>query len=171
MKGTWVQRMAGWKEGLGKYKYAALVVVVGVFLLLLPPFGTGEKRSAERADTANGEEFDVNAFEEKLEQVLSRIDGAGEVKVLLTLEGGSRQVLAQDQTRSVEGDVSCATVTVGRGTGSQDVVTLQTVAPEFRGAAVVCPGGRDPQVCYELTRAVSALTGLGADCISVSPGN
>lgn len=61
-------------------------------------------------------------------------------------------------------------VTVGRGAGNQDVVSLQTVAPQFRGALVVCPGGGDPQVRLRLIEAVSALTGLGANRVSVCQG-
>ena len=51
--------------------------------------------------------------------------------------------------------------------GQQDVVPLQTVAPEFRGALVVCPGGGNAQVRLKLIEAVSALTGLGSDRIAV----
>ena len=64
-----------------------------------------------------------------------------------------------------------STVTLGRGSGEQSVVPLQTLAPQFRGALVVCPGGEDPQVRLKLAEAVSALTGLGADRISICKGN
>ena len=95
--------------------------------------------------------------------------GAGEAQVVLTLKSGSRQVLAQDTQRGADGDSSSATVTLGRGSGSQEVVPLQTLAPQFQGALVVCPGGGDPEVCLQIIQAVSALTGLGSDRISVCP--
>ena len=59
------------------------------------------------------------------------------------------------------------TVTLGRGSGGQSVVPLQTMEPEFRGALIVCPGGGDPQVRLALLKAVSALTGLGADRVCI----
>ena len=90
--------------------------------------------------------------------------------VVLTLETGSRQVLARDQERDGQGASSSTVVTVGRGSGSQGVVPLQTVAPQFRGALVVCPGGGDPQVRLKLIQSVAALTGLGSDRISICPG-
>ena len=62
-------------------------------------------------------------------------------------------------------------VTVEGSSGEQGVVPLQTVAPQFRGALVVCPGGGEAKVKLELIRAVSALTGLGADSITVCRGN
>ena len=88
--------------------------------------------------------------------------------MVLTLEGGSRRVLARDEERDGEGGTSSTVVTVeGDGGG---VVPLQTVAPRFRGALVVCPGGGEAQVKLELVRAVSALTGLGSDAITVCRG-
>ena len=86
-------------------------------------------------------------------------------------DSGSRRVLAQDREQDRDGGGSVSTVTVGRGSGTQEVVPLQTLAPEFRGALVVCPGGGDARVRLMLTQAVSALTGLGTDRISICEGN
>ena len=61
-------------------------------------------------------------------------------------------------------------VTVGKGSGQQEAVPIQTVAPEFRGALVVCPGGGNAATRLKLIEAVSALTGLGSDRISVCAG-
>ena len=110
-------------------------------------------------------------LEEKLARTLSGIHGAGETEVMLTLKSGSRQVLAQDTQSRGEGERSVSTVTLGRGSGSQEVVPLQTVAPQFRGALVVCAGGDDPGVRLQVIRAGSALTGLGSDCITVCQGD
>ncbi len=151
-----------------KYAPAALVLLAGVILLLLP---SGKEAPAEiRSGEGAAEPFELEAFEEKLERSLSAIEGAGETRVVLTLDGGSRQVLAQDREQDGDG-ASSSTVTLGRGSGEQSVVPLQTMAPSFRGALVVCPGGNDPQVRLRLTQAVAALTGLGADRITVCPGN
>ena len=166
MKIKWADLALKWKGALEKYKYALLVVAAGVVLLLLP--GGGEEKNQEVPQQA--ETFDLVEFEKKLAQVLSQVQGAGRVEVVLTLAGGSRQVLAQDRDRDRDGGVGSTTVTIGKGSGSQDVVALQTLAPSFRGALVVCPGGGDPQVRLALIQAVSALTGLGSDRISVCTG-
>ena len=91
--------------------------------------------------------------------------------MVLTLDGGSRRILAQDQERDGTGGGASSTVTLGRGSGNQEVVPLQTLAPSFRGALVVCPGGGDPRVGLALTEAVSVLTGLGADSIAICGGD
>ena len=54
--------------------------------------------------------------------------------------------------------------------GVEGTVTLQQLSPQFQGALVVCSGGGEPTVQLRLVEAVSALTGLGADKISVCKG-
>ena len=151
-----------------KYKYVLLVIAAGIVLLLLPlggeenPTSGGTERQAESGEeTFRGEEM-----ERRLEEALSRVDGAGEVTVVLTVKSGARQILAQDSSRSGE-ESSTSTVVVSTGSGTEDAVVLQQVYPQYQGALVVCPGGGDPAVCLKLVDAVSALTGLGADKISI----
>lgn len=171
MKGTWPELAQRWKGALGKYQYVLLVLAAGVALLLLPTGGRRDSPSQPGPPAEAQEAFDLDAFEKKLAQTLSQVKGAGEAEVVLTLDGGSRQVLAQDRERDGGGGASSTVVTVGQGSGSQGVVPLQTLAPNFRGALVVCPGGGDPSVRLALIGAVSALTGLGADRITICEGN
>ncbi|MCI5704054.1 MAG: stage III sporulation protein AG [Oscillospiraceae bacterium] len=156
---------------LGKCKYVLLVGLVGAVLLLLP---TGEK-TGQTAPAAASETdlFQVESMERRLETALSRVEGAGEVTVVLTLKDGPRQVLAQDGSAS-EGDSQTtretSTVMASKGSGTQEPVALQELGPCYRGALVVAPGAGDPQVRLALSEAVSALTGLGADKISICKG-
>ena len=170
MKEKWSGLARRWRGALEKYRYVLLVIGAGVVLLLLPA-GERPAPSAPAATAQEGAEgFDLEGFEEKLAQALSQVEGAGRVRVVLTLKEGSRQVLARDREEDQNGGTSSTVVTVGRGSGNQGVVPLQTVAPQFRGALVVCPGGGDPQVRLKLIEAVSALTGLGSNCVSVCQG-
>ncbi len=170
MKWKWPEAAQRWKGALRKYQYVLLVMAAGVVLLLLPTGGRDSPREGAPQQQTEGASFDLEAFEKKLAGTLSQIEGAGETRVVLTLDGGSRQVLARNQEREGDGGTSNTVVTVGRGSGQQDVVPLQTVAPQFRGALVVCPGGGSAQVRLKIIEAVSALTGLGSDRISVCAG-
>ena len=162
MKVPWPPGLSAWKKGMERYGYVLLVVAVGMVLLLWPQGGEAKEAVAQESVQ---EDFDLEVFEEKLARTLSQIQGAGEAQVVLSLQSGSRQVLAQDREQGSQS--STTTVTVGRGSGSQEVVPVQTVAPQFRGALVVCPGGDDPQVRLAVMEAVSAVTGLGSNHISV----
>jgi len=152
---------------LGAYKYALLVIAVGALLLLWP---AGEKQEAPGQTAAPEEDFSVSQLERQLEEVLSRIDGAGRVSVMLTVKSGMERVLAQDETASPE-EHTRETVVVSTGSGRQEVVLLAQRYPTFQGALVVCSGGGDAQVRLLITQAVSALTGLGSGRISVCRGN
>lgn len=154
------------RQGKGWFSPPALAVLaIGCLLLLMP---TGEKGAADTRSEEQTVLFDLEGFERRLEQALSDIEGAGETKVVLSLDSGERQILAQDREQTNSG-ASVQTVTVGGGS-DRSVVPIQTVAPGFRGALVVSPGAGDAAVRLALTRAVSVLTGLGSDCICVTTG-
>lgn len=169
MNVRWPEAAQRWKGALRRYQYVLLVMAVGAVLLLLPG-GSRDNPPARESGCQEEVSFDLEAFEEKLSQTLSQVEGAGEVRVVLTLDGGSRQVLARNQEQEGNGGSSNTVVTVGKGSGQQEVVPLQTVAPQFRGALVVCPGGGDAATRLKLIEAVSALTGLRSDKISVCRG-
>lgn len=155
-----------WRPLWKQYWMVALIVVVGIGLMLLP---TGSDAKPETSQSETFSSFDLEEFEQRLARILSKVEGAGTATVMLTLKHDGLQVLAQDVEQDGE-HKSSTTVTLGQGSGTQRVVTLQRQGPEFQGAVVVCAGGNTPQVRLALTQAVSALTGLGADCISVCAG-
>lgn len=158
-------------EVLGRYKYVLLVAALGAALLAWP----SEKppTNAAAAPAAPGAES-AGELEQQLEEILGKMAGVGRVDVLLTLHSGRELVLAQDSTLRYSGDVQAPdsydrttdTVIVSGG-GAGDVVVTQQRFPLYRGALVVCDGGGSDSVRLEIIGAVSALTGLGADKISV----
>ena len=164
------KRLAG---ALEKYKFVLLVLLAGILLLVLPLPGGGGAEELPRETAAAGAEFDLDALERRMEAALSRIEGAGEGSGVLALRAGTPQVLAQDvsSARSQEDqEEGRTTVVVSAGSGRGEAVALQQIYPQFQGALVVCAGGDDPAVQLKLVEAVSALTGLGSDKISICKG-
>ena len=160
-----------WKL-LDQYKYVLIAIAVGIVLLLWP---SGEGGQGPPADTA-GEQgmFDLEELEKKLAQTLSQVEGAGKVTVTLTLKSGMEQVLASDRSTSVTergSSVEEETVIINAGTGQgQSAVLLTQRYPTFQGALVVCEGGDDAGIRLLMTQAVSSLTGIGSDRITVCKG-
>ena len=152
-----------WKELWGRYRYILLAVLAGAVLLLMP----GKTEQTEKGRTQEKEiSFDLQAEEHRLERILSQIQGAGRVTVMLTVKEGTRQVLAKD-TRLSEREQSSTAVVVSSGSGQEEPVFLQSIYPRFQGALVVCDGGGDARIKLELLEAMRALTGLGAEKIAV----
>ena len=58
-------------------------------------------------------------------------------------------------------------VTLNRGSGYEDVVVTEQTYPVYQGAVVVCQGAGDSSVNLAVIQAVSVLTGLGSDKITV----
>lgn len=169
------------KEKLKGVKYPLLVLLVGLLLLLLPTGGSGEKaEESDSSDGASGQAAQAPGtasggdLEEKLEEMLSLIDGAGQVRVLLTPVNDGEKVLARDsvtstqtrdgETRSEESDSAVILQRSGGGSGTVEVSYLY---PEYRGAVVAAQGAEDPKVKLEIIEAVKAATGLSSDAVKV----
>lgn len=160
------------RDAAVRYRFALLVLAVGVVLLLLPD---GRKKP-DGEESKEPFAFDQEALRAEMEQILSAVDGTGRLSLMLSFEAGCEQELARDTSESGEGSGidgftrRSETVVLGTGTSAQVVVTRQ-VYPRCTGALVVCEGGGDAAVRLELTRAVAALTGLSSDRISVVRGS
>lgn len=148
----------------GKYKYPILVVLVGLGLMLLPEKGTSvpPESPAQTAPAQN--------LEERLECILSQIEGAGQVRVLLTEDAG-RENIYQTNSQSDTGDSGSRrtddTVLVEDAQRNEAGLVRQTLEPKYRGAVVLCQGASQPSVRLAIVEAVRCVTGLGADRISV----
>ena len=161
---------------IGRYKYVLLVVAAGI-LCLLWPSGGGGGASGEGGDElslqAGGQE-EMAQIQTEMAEILGKIKGVGQVEVMLTLDRGAERVLAGDSSLSYSGATSAPddysrdseTVVISQN-GDDSVVVTQEIYPQFRGALVVCQGGGNPEVQLSVIQAVSALTGLGADKITV----
>ena len=173
--------LTAWEKRLNslfqRYKYVLLVSLAGAVLLLLPPLWEKEDTEAQAAESpapAAQAEADWSAgLEERLAAAVSRIQGVGEAEVVLTWKSGPQKVLAQDSDTSISERGTESTVTsviLSRGSAGEEAVVVQQFSPQYQGALVICSGGDDPEVRLRLVEAVSALTGLGADKISVCKG-
>ncbi|MBO4420157.1 MAG: stage III sporulation protein AG [Oscillospiraceae bacterium] len=163
---------------LDRYKYPALILLIGILLVLLPAH---QKEAAvpESPETSEAEsgfsEGDYRArMEQELSELLSQVEGAGRVKVMLTLKMGpaARYQTDRSVSSSREGEKESQsseerTVMIGRGSAYDEPAVVSTAYPVFQGALVVAEGGADPSVRYQLSAAVAALLGLGADQITV----
>lgn len=87
-------------QGIKKYKYVLLTALLGVLLLLLPQ----NEKAADSGSAAPSaaENFDREALQNEMEDILSSLDGVGKLSLMLTVEGGGAYELAQDETASLK---------------------------------------------------------------------
>lgn len=153
-------------EKIKEYKYVAIVVLCGVLLMLIPG-----KTDAAESSAGSEPYFSLEEQEKRLEDMLERIEGAGKVKVMLTLKTSTEQILAGDEDTDSNGDVRRETVIISSGTGKQGAVTIKYVYPVYMGAAIVAQGADSAAVRLAIIEMTSAATGLEADRISVMKMN
>ena len=148
---------------LARWRYALLVLLLGIGLMLWP---SGAK-TEPKTQTREGAELTPEDLCSRLEQTLAQIDGAGEVHCLLTWAEGVRTIYQTDTSQSASGEVRSSTVLVSTGSGAESAVAVGSIGPVWQGVIVVCDGADSAQLRLEMTQAVSALTGLSSDKIAV----
>lgn len=157
---------------LKRYKYVLLIVLLGLILLLLP---TGsDEAPAEDSPITTDDNVYITQLEERLSDILSAMEGAGEVRVALTLKTGSQISYQTDNSMTSDTEdgkqrltEEQKTVILSVGSAYDEAAVCATEYPCFRGALVLCGGADDPIVRLNCINAVSALTGLSSDKITV----
>ena len=121
-------------------------------------------------------------MEQKLEQILSKMKGVGEVKVLITYSQTSKTIpmYSEDtsQTTTEETDSGGGTRTINESTTKKDIVyeensgvktpvTQSIVNPVIEGAVITAKGASNAEIKSSIIQAVEAATGLATHKIQV----
>ena len=161
----WMNIAGRAKNLVGKYKYVLLILLLGILLMSLPE-GSKESMQPEISVTAPV----CTSKAEELEAILSQISGVGKVRVMLTEAAGSETIYQTDEDRSETSDaqnIRVETVIVSGSERTETGLVRTVVPPVYLGAIIVCQGGDSPAVRLSVAEAVSNVTGIGTDRITV----
>lgn len=150
-----------------KYRYAILIVFIGIGLMLLP--GTSKNEQTKEVKVPESTYLQQPDISERLAQMLSKVQGAGKVEIMLTVAQGEKHIYQRDETIT-SGDSGTSkwdTVIITDEDRAQHAIVQQVNPPVYQGALVVCQGAENASVRLAIVDAVSKMTGLGADKISV----
>lgn len=149
-----------------KYRYPLFILLIGLILMTIPS-KTQHKASNDAHLT---ESLPKESLESRLSTILSQMEGAGKVEVILTRSVGEEVIYQTNQDNS-QNDASSSskynTVTVTDAERNQTGLIRQIIPEQYMGAIILCQGADDPIVCLSIVNAVSKATGLGANKISV----
>lgn len=171
----------------------AVIVLVGILLLVIAiPVNPGKEEVMPQTDVQKEKEGTqiqdyAESLERKLEQVLSRVEGVGEAKVMITLESSGEKVVEKDASFSdrstaeedSDGNTSNIsekeegeeTVYQSGSDGGQVPYVVEEKQPEIAGVIVVAEGGGQAVTANNITEAVMALFGVEAHKIKVMKMN
>ncbi len=169
-----MERHSRLMELLGSDKARKIIIAAGIILILLLFFSTlsfGGEKSEQTAPEEDPAKIEL-ALEQRLERLISSIDGAGSAVVMVTLETTSEHVYAEE-TRS---ETSMGTDTENRSSeksvatagSGKDALEKSIIQPKVRGVAVVCAGAADPVIKEKVTKAVSGVLNIGVSQVCVT---
>lgn len=150
---------------INKYKYVALILIIGLVMMSLPDAPETEAKKDET------EQVTVQAdITEQLEQILGQIEGVGKVAVFLTESSGAETIFQTDQDSSYgenSQSIRVETVVVSNSNRDESGLVRRVIPPTYQGAIVVCQGADRPSIQLAIVEAVSNAIGISADRISV----
>lgn len=144
----------------------------------------GENTKEQDAVDTGQQTADIRTeYEQQLTEVLSQVDGVGDVKVTVTMESTGKKIVEkdnpQDEETSSQKDSEGAesntqssstqetTVYAENENGSQTPYVSSETYPEIRGVLVVADGGGNPVIAQQIQEAVMALFHVDAHKIKV----
>lgn len=145
---------------------------------------TGAKISELKQPATDGQSADyVREWEEKLEKSLLYIEGAGQVKVLITLQESEQRVLARDGTESIsetteedaaggsrrvtENRIEKKTIYTVDERGQDVPYVIKTITPSVKGVVVIAQGADQPEVRQNIIEAIQVLFDIDMNKITI----
>ena len=129
------------------------------------------------------EDYIVNRLEEKLENILSSMEGVGRVQVMVTIVSGGEKVIAKDipleRNNVVENDSSGGSRNTNEMYSQEETVYTTTAQGDkipyvirensaiVEGVSVVAEGGDNPLVQKNISEVIQALFGIEQHKIKV----
>ena len=166
-----------------------LLAAAGVLLVIVSLPVKSEDREEQVSVVGPTAEIQNDAayrksVEENLEALLSEINGAGKVSVMITWESTAEKVIQEDSLyeknkNSQEGEDNRRveneeirnqqnSVYITDENGNQIPYVVKELTPSVSGIAVVAEGGKNPQVAAAIIEVVEALFELPANKVAVS---
>lgn len=158
-----------------KIVIAGALAVMLLLLLGTVSRGGGEKSAPEPYAAEDAAELE-RELEQRLIRLISRIDGAGEVSVMVTLDTVSQRVYEKDTKTesSSRSDADGGSQTIAGETetvlagSAKEPLQIGAVQPRVRGAAVVCSGAADPVVKERIANTVAKALNIGMSKVYVT---
>ena len=173
-----------------------ILVLIGMLICVISLPVKKEKTQSDLSDTSGamindeqtfypeeGNQDYISFWEEKLEESLRFVEGAGKVRVLITLKESEEQVLVKDGTlesqETVETDASGGNRHVVENREEQSVIrtvddrgqdvplVVKTVAPCVEGVVVIAQGADQAQVRRDIIEAIQVLFDIDMNRIAI----
>lgn len=169
-----------WFSGDLRLKLIVALGIAGMALILLSQFiGSRDARPDEAfLESAQFTAGDYTLeLEAKLVELISGMDGAGETKVMITLENAGETVYAQEEKRNTDRqqepagaeavgkvyqkeNVEQKYIIVDSGNGKREALVKTRLEPRIQGVVVVCEGAANIRVERDIIHVVTTALNI-----------
>ena len=143
-----------------EYLIAALLAIC-VIVIAAMAFANNNKTVSATTET----ERYVELTENKLSKVLSKVEGAGNVSVMITVSSGIRSDIAKEEKTTTENGKTVTTFNPILVSGKP--IVLSEIYPEITGVLIVSKGADDIRVKMALLNAATTTLGITCDKIQI----
>lgn len=190
------------KQWLKNKNNLLIIVLVGILFMVISPPDAKTDKSVDTSSEKVTTEFNnmslekepeievwqdettqyVEQLEKRLSELLTRVEGAGEVEVIITLRSSIERVVEKDigiqQSETQETDAQGGNRTVGSASTNEGTVyvtegsssapyVIKTISPAVEGVVVLAQGAGIGNVSNELSEAVQVLLGIEAHKVKI----
>lgn len=146
-----------------------------LFSEFIPSKNKNVQSTAESAACYSDDETEQykQQTEKELKEILEKIDGVGECEVMVTLEGTTEYIYAENLSEYTDTDGEKSSnkheneVVMIEQDGTKQALVRKIVKPQITGAVIVCEGGGDLKVNERVIKAVKAALNLSSGKICV----
>ncbi len=165
-------------------KIILCVGVLGIALIFISEFFKTNKTKKVTASPASSTCEYVSQLENNLKELISSIKGAGNTKVLVTLENSEETVYATEEKKNKEAtedtsdgqmskkresdDCEKKYITIRDADGSERALSVTQIQPTVKGVVVVCDGGDIPEVQQKITDAIKTALNITSKRVYVT---
>ena len=182
--GTLMERLRDGFRRLTENRMNLILIcaVTGIILIAASYIWDEQAEPAESvSDAGTLLSADTRTLEQRLSEMVSRIDGAGRSCVMVTMDSTREAVYAQDLRETEDTSSSSESgrttesgnisreqthILMDRGSGEEPLVEKQ-IEPQVRGVMILCEGAENPVVEQRVTEAVKTVLGSPASRICV----
>lgn len=169
-----IEKLKEWNKKLKSIKnYEIIISLIIICIVLLIYFSVNGDGKKEEKVTESVNISLTDGLEERVGNVLSKIEGVGEVDVLITFSSSAEQVTANTQnshsttTSNQNNSTTTSTTTSSPIISNQNVIVLQEKMPEIIGVIVVAEGADNPKVKINILSAVSTALDIDKNSIQI----
>ena len=147
-----------------------LALMLGILLLAGGKSFSDTEGETTSLPQMHVQEAENRETEQRMAEILSKVEGAGEVDVMLTYRQTEEKSIAHNETREESGETlrtEQTAILLEDGDGATEPLVLTEMSPVVEGVVIAAQGADSPAVAAALNQAAQALLDVPAHKVAV----